>query len=259
MIDDRPPRRARRRRVQRARSRRPHPCRADLDREEAGALDTLRPHRPGPHPDPPHPASSASVRAQSSRSCAGRPTTSARSSRASTWCARSQPTSPIRRCRSCGRAATSCSGSRAGPRSSRCSPRSTRWKRPGVDPCDAAADHWRHVHNRIAAGHQSRASIRSSVIAPGSSAGRSRDEAPPLCHGDGHRRIRLRRGLRRHRRRRSTSARHLERQRQRADRALPDTAGERSTHRRAGRPRAARTAGALAFGARLSAPKACRS
>jgi hypothetical protein len=27
----------------------------------------------------------------------------------------------------------------------------------GVDPCDAAADHWRHVHNRIAAGHQPRA------------------------------------------------------------------------------------------------------
>lgn len=26
----------------------------------------------------------------------------------------------------------------------------------GVDPCDAAADHWRHVHNRIAAGHQPR-------------------------------------------------------------------------------------------------------
>jgi len=25
-----------------------------------------------------------------------------------------------------------------------------------VDPCDAAADHWRHVHNRIAAGHQPR-------------------------------------------------------------------------------------------------------
>jgi hypothetical protein len=27
----------------------------------------------------------------------------------------------------------------------------------GVDPCDAATDHWRHVHNRIAAGHQPRA------------------------------------------------------------------------------------------------------
>lgn len=27
----------------------------------------------------------------------------------------------------------------------------------GVDPCDAAPDHWRHVHNRIAAGHQPRA------------------------------------------------------------------------------------------------------
>ena len=26
----------------------------------------------------------------------------------------------------------------------------------GVDPCDAAPDHWRHVHNRIAAGHQPR-------------------------------------------------------------------------------------------------------
>lgn len=26
----------------------------------------------------------------------------------------------------------------------------------GVDPCDAAADHWRHVHNRIAAGHPPR-------------------------------------------------------------------------------------------------------
>ncbi|MGC4251165.1 MAG: DUF2840 domain-containing protein [Sphingobium sp.] len=26
----------------------------------------------------------------------------------------------------------------------------------GVDPCDAAADHWRHFHNRIAAGHQPR-------------------------------------------------------------------------------------------------------
>jgi len=26
----------------------------------------------------------------------------------------------------------------------------------GVDPCDAAADHWRHVHTRIAAGHQPR-------------------------------------------------------------------------------------------------------
>ena len=26
----------------------------------------------------------------------------------------------------------------------------------GVDPCDAAADHWRHVHNRVAAGHQPR-------------------------------------------------------------------------------------------------------
>jgi hypothetical protein len=27
----------------------------------------------------------------------------------------------------------------------------------GVDPCDAAPDHWRHVHNRIDAGHQPRA------------------------------------------------------------------------------------------------------
>lgn len=27
----------------------------------------------------------------------------------------------------------------------------------GVDPCDAAPNHWRHVHNRIAAGHQPRA------------------------------------------------------------------------------------------------------
>ena len=26
----------------------------------------------------------------------------------------------------------------------------------GVDPCNAAPDHWRHVHNRIAAGHQPR-------------------------------------------------------------------------------------------------------
>lgn len=26
----------------------------------------------------------------------------------------------------------------------------------GVDPCDAAPDHWRHVHNRITAGHQPR-------------------------------------------------------------------------------------------------------
>ena len=26
----------------------------------------------------------------------------------------------------------------------------------GVDPCDAAPDHWRHIHNRIAAGHQPR-------------------------------------------------------------------------------------------------------
>lgn len=27
----------------------------------------------------------------------------------------------------------------------------------GVDPCDAAPDHWRHIHNRIAVGHQPRA------------------------------------------------------------------------------------------------------
>ena len=27
----------------------------------------------------------------------------------------------------------------------------------GVDPCDAASDHWRHVHNRIAAGLEPRA------------------------------------------------------------------------------------------------------
>lgn len=26
----------------------------------------------------------------------------------------------------------------------------------GVDPCEASPDHWRHVHNRIAAGHQPR-------------------------------------------------------------------------------------------------------
>lgn len=26
----------------------------------------------------------------------------------------------------------------------------------GVDPCEAAPDHWRHVHNRIAAGHRPR-------------------------------------------------------------------------------------------------------
>ena len=26
----------------------------------------------------------------------------------------------------------------------------------GVDPCDAAPDHWRHVHQRIAAGQQPR-------------------------------------------------------------------------------------------------------
>lgn len=26
----------------------------------------------------------------------------------------------------------------------------------GIDPCDAAPDHWRHVHNRIAAGHEPR-------------------------------------------------------------------------------------------------------
>ena len=27
----------------------------------------------------------------------------------------------------------------------------------GVDPCDAAPDHWRHVHNRITAGQAPRA------------------------------------------------------------------------------------------------------
>jgi len=27
----------------------------------------------------------------------------------------------------------------------------------GIDPCDAAPDHWRHVHNRLAAGMQPRA------------------------------------------------------------------------------------------------------
>ena len=26
----------------------------------------------------------------------------------------------------------------------------------GIDPADAAPDHWRHVHNRLAAGHEPR-------------------------------------------------------------------------------------------------------
>jgi hypothetical protein len=30
----------------------------------------------------------------------------------------------------------------------------------GIDPIDAAPDHWRHVHNRLSAGHEPRAYTR---------------------------------------------------------------------------------------------------
>ena len=63
---------------------------------------------------------------------------------------------PIRRCPSCVPAARSCCASLAGPRSSACCRRSTPSRQLGVDPADAAPDHWRHVHNRLAAGDEPR-------------------------------------------------------------------------------------------------------
>ena len=71
-------------------------------------------------------------------------------------------TRPSRRCHSCGPAATSCSKPRAGRKSSascNSSTRSRRWRsiRPTVDP-----DHWRHIHNRIAAGAEPRAYTRDA-------------------------------------------------------------------------------------------------
>ena len=79
-----------------------------------------------------------------------------------------------------------------------------------------APDHWRHVHNRLARWRRRRAPTARIAITPGSSGGGSTHDAlrlrhGDLCRGDGDRRFRLVP---------SGAEADLERQRQRADRAL---------------------------------------
>ncbi len=64
---------------------------------------------------------------------------------------------PIRRCRSCARAVTSCSSSKAGRRSSTYSSSSTPSRHSASIRRTVSPDHWRHVHNRLTAGHEPRA------------------------------------------------------------------------------------------------------
>ena len=52
----------------------------------------------------------------------------------------------------------------------------------GIDAADACPDHWRHVHNRLAAGAGAAPLQPASSIARGSCAGRSTHDAPRLDH-----------------------------------------------------------------------------
>ena len=113
---------------------RTHPCRVDLAREEDRALDTLRRLRRRENPGSSPATSSASIRAASSPSCVGRPTTTAPSSRASTSCALSLLASRFKHSPSCAPAATSCCAPMAGRRWSACSRRSMLWRRSASMP-----------------------------------------------------------------------------------------------------------------------------
>ena len=102
----------------------------------------------------------------------------------------------------------------------------------GIDAADACPDHWRHVHNRLAAGEVPRPYSRER-IARGSCAGRSTRDAPRLDHAP----------LRARRRcvdaAPSCPAADLECQRQRADRPLCGASDRRPSRRRAGPGQAA--------------------
>ena len=137
-------------------ARRPHGRRADLAREARRALDQVRPRcRRDDYRSPPP---RAELRAEHDFRLRplGLERLTAPSSRASTSCARSRRARPIRRCPSSVPAARSCCASAAGPRSSVCSQAIDAVEALGVDPADAAPDHWRHVHNRLGAGDEPR-------------------------------------------------------------------------------------------------------
>ena len=87
----------------------------------------------------------------------------------------------------------------------------------GIDPADAAPDHWRHVHNRLTAGEEPRPYTRDPAQRLASAAeGRSMTGGGCNARRDGA--WRLRGGA--SARGRRVPAVHLERQRQRADRSL---------------------------------------
>ena len=93
-------------------------------------------------------------------SCAGRRTTSARSSPASTSCAQLRRENPTRRChssvRAVGRILAACINGWPKVDQESCR-RSTRWKPPAsILPATPAPGHWRHIRNRLTAGEQRR-------------------------------------------------------------------------------------------------------
>ena len=148
-----------------------HPCRADLDREEDRALAALRPRAEEKILDRRR-SVSASRPAASSPSSAGRRTISARSSRASTSCARSIPASRYQTLpfvRPGGEILLRVDG---WPKVERVLQAIDAVEALAIDPADAAPEYWRHLHNRLAAGHEPRAYTREQH-AHGSSAGGS--------------------------------------------------------------------------------------
>ena len=116
----------------------------------------------GAHPRPSPPRSRVRARKRCSRSFAGRPTTMAPSSAASTWLA-------LRRCRASRsppvpfvttRRGDPSAHFRAGPGSQQVLAAIDQVEALDVRAEDACPDHWRHVHNRITAGEAPRAYTR---------------------------------------------------------------------------------------------------
>src|SRR5580700_5456567 len=106
-------------------------------------------------------ASFHSRQAASLRSSAGRPTTTERSCRASTFSGRSRranPCSTVPHVRPGGESLLHLSG---WPKVEKVLHAIDGIEALGIDPADAAPDHWRHIHNRLSVGEQPRPYSRS--------------------------------------------------------------------------------------------------
>jgi hypothetical protein len=118
----------------------------------------------------------------------------------------------------------------------------------GINPADAAPNHWRHVHNRLDTGSEPHPYSRDQ-IAPGSCGGACCHDALRLRHDDVFcdAELHLRGDFP------GLAAVHLERQRQRPDRTLRNPSGRRFARYLTGGAPAARGARGLPRRATLSA------